>query len=78
MTGGSWVANGTFGFLWKPNDSNAVIAVSRLASFGGRAVLVVEARSENWDFTHPGLEVYVSPAGRSIRVWDKRTGKELT
>lgn len=56
-----------YGFTWGP------LEVRRLATFKGNRVLGVYIEGD--DSQHPRLEIYVSPTGRSVRVW--RDGKEL-
>lgn len=59
-----------YGFTWFPEDSKVGIYVQRTATINGAAILHVGVEDmEN------RIEVYVSPAGRSLRVF--RDGKEL-
>lgn len=48
-----------YGFLWGPME------VSRLADIGTHRVIRVEAGKHH-------IEIYVSPTGRSIRVFDDK------
>lgn len=54
-----------YGFRWDH------VTVLRYANINGTKVLAI--RINNTD----RLEVYVSPTGRSVRVFDQRTGAEL-
>ncbi len=57
----------SYGFTWGPME------VRRLATFKGNRVLGIYIEDDGSQ--HPRLEIYVSPTGRSVRVW--RDGKEL-
>lgn len=56
-----------YGFTWGP------IEVRRLATFKGNRILGVYIDDDK--SARPRLEIYVSPTGRSVRVW--RDGNEL-
>jgi hypothetical protein len=53
----------SFGFRWRG------IEVERLATIRDRAILGIRVNKTS-------LQIYVSPTGRSVRVW--KNGKELT
>lgn len=56
-----------YGFAW------GAAKVTRVGSLPDGAV-VLSVRGKDG----AGVDIRVSPAGRSVRVWDSRTGKELT
>lgn len=61
-----------YGFAWGPCQ------VERMAEFPrpNGVCRVIGVYVEDGGDRHPELEIYVSPTGRSVRVW--RRGKELT
>jgi hypothetical protein len=56
-----------YGFTWGP------IEVQRITTFNGRRILGLYIDSDKP--RRARLQIYVSPTGRSVRVW--RDGKEL-
>lgn len=62
------LGNDPHGFTW----GNVEVTRMMVLPTGGR-VLNVRAKGKSY---REGMEIYVSPKGRSIRVW--RDGKELT
>ena len=67
------LANHPFGFNWRPAKAKAWTRVNRMWSYRGQAVLRIDSGDPEAKST---IDVYISPAGRSIRVF--RHGKELT
>ena len=66
------LSTGEFGFNWRPKGSTVWTRVHRLWSNRGMAVLRIDSGDPEAAST---LDIYVSPGGRSIRVF--RHGKEL-
>lgn len=77
----AWIT--AYGMAWEPEDAVTTILVDRLATFRGSALLGIGVLAPG----RPGLEgseqieglhISISPKGRSIRVFDRRSGRELT
>jgi hypothetical protein len=76
VSGAAW--NTEYGTAWRPEGAEVVTFFQRAASLDGRAIVRVYARHGSTTIdSHPGIEIVVSPKGRSIRVWDRKTGKEM-
>jgi hypothetical protein len=54
-----------YGFTWGPAE------VVRIAEIPEGYVLGINT-------PYGGIDIRVSPTGRSVRVWDSKTGKEMT
>lgn len=58
------------GFWWYPEDSEACINVSRIATLYGKAVVGVTVTAHGCEVGDlPRLQIAVSPKGRAVRVW---------
>ena len=74
--GKAWTTQ--YGMAWRPPDSETTTQVQRTASIDGRAVLTIWAQNPGTTIdSHPGIEVYVSAGGRRIRIWDRKSGREM-
>lgn len=71
--------NTDYGMAWRPEGTETISNVQRTAAIDGRAILRVWAQNPSiTPDSHPGIEVYVSQGGRRIRVWDRKSGNEMT
>lgn len=75
--GAAWQT--AYGMAWRARDASAVVQVQRTASIDGRAILHIwtTGAHDGGGLTSLGIEIYVSKAGRSIRVFDRKTGREM-
>ena len=74
--GDAWFTD--YGMAWRPTESSTVTNVQRTASINGRAIVRVWAQNPGITIdSHPGIEITVSAGGRKIRVWDRKTGREM-
>ena len=60
------------GFNWQAHGASVWVRVSRLWTYRGQAVLRIDSGDPDQEST---IDIYVSKAGRSIRVF--RGGREL-
>lgn len=67
-----------YGMEWKVDDATATIVVERVAYQDGYGIIGVTAKAPGMSAkAAPSVQISVSPGGRSIRVWNAKTGQEM-
>lgn len=59
-----------YGWMWQPEDATSTIAIERIATLDGRAILGIRVLGHGMNpDDQPRLEIAVSKGGRTISVY---------